>query len=127
MTELLLYRSQIDARPETPSRKCRSEFVEPEIFGVQLRAFGDRFQIIEKVHLHIAFGCRKDQTAWLVGVSLPGFETLHKLCRDGNLALFICLRRLPTIRFVSDPEGSGGEVEIGPIHVHNFLLPHARH
>src|ERR1035438_498837 len=59
MTEPLLHRAKINARPETPSCKRRPELVQPEVFGVQFRALGDCLQIVEEIHLHIASRSRK--------------------------------------------------------------------
>jgi hypothetical protein len=65
VAEPLLNRAQIDASPERPPCKSRSELVQPEVLFVELRALSNRFQTVEKIELRLAASGWEDQTASL--------------------------------------------------------------
>jgi hypothetical protein len=45
VTEPLLHGSQVNSRPQASSRERRSEFVQPEVLRVELRALGNGAQL----------------------------------------------------------------------------------
>ena len=54
MAEPLLNGTEIDTCPQTTRRERRSEFVEPEVLWIELRAFRHGFQAVEEIELWVA-------------------------------------------------------------------------
>ncbi len=109
-------------RRSTPFHKCRVANVALNLWSQKLSSsrFGtlrDGLQIIQKIHLYVAPRGRKHERACLIRFRLPRLQTLDQLCRDGNLALFICLWRPSSIPFVADPNCRMREVHIGDQYV----------
>ena len=75
MTKPLLDSPQINSGPKTTSSERRTELV-PEVVFVELCAFCNRLQTVEKVELRIASSSRKHEAASLVRLRRP--STRHR-------------------------------------------------
>jgi hypothetical protein len=100
MTEPLLDRAQIDARPQTPGRERRAEFMQPEILRFEIGTLCCSLEAVEEVEFGLASGRREYQSAVVICSDPPNLQTLHKFHGDGNLSLPLVLWAKSVLRLV---------------------------